>query len=157
MIAIGSTIGSGIFKTPSSIAQEVPDQMWMTLLWITGGLVSLIGALVYAEMGGRFPKGGGIYTYLQEAFGPLPAFLYGWCLLAVVSSGTIAALILVFADYSQEIVGFSDKLKPIYAAASIVLLTLFNMFSLESSKWFANVSTILKIIGIYGLLILLLF
>ena len=157
MIAIGSTIGSGIFKTPSSIAQEVPDQMWMTLLWITGGLVSLIGALVYAEMGGRFPKGGGIYTYLQEAFGPLPAFLYGWCLLAVVSSGTIAALILVFADYSQQIVGFSDKLKPIYAAASIVLLTLFNMFSLESSKWFANVSTILKIIGIYGLLILLLF
>ena len=86
MIAIGSTIGSGIFKTPTSIAQAVPDPMWMTVLWIAGGVVSMIGALVYAEMGGRFPKGGGIYTYLKEAFGPLPAFLYGWCLLTVVSS-----------------------------------------------------------------------
>ncbi len=157
MIAIGSTIGSGIFKTPTSIAQAVPDPMWMTVLWIAGGVVSMIGALVYAEMGGRFPKGGGIYTYLKEAFGPLPAFLYGWCLLTVVSSGTIAALIVVFADYSQKIVGFSDQLIPVVAASSIVILTLFNMFSLDSSKWFANVSTVLKIIGIYGLLILLLF
>ena len=157
MIAIGSTIGSGIFKTPTNIAQAVPDPMWMTVLWIAGGVVSMIGALVYAEMGGRFPKGGGIYTYLKEAFGPLPAFLYGWCLLTVVSSGTIAALIVVFADYSQKIVGFSDQLIPVVAAGSIVVLTLFNMFSLDSSKWFANVSTVLKIVGIYGLLILLLF
>jgi APA family basic amino acid/polyamine antiporter len=157
MIAIGSTIGSGIFKTPTNIAQAVPDPMWMTVLWIAGGVVSMIGALVYAEMGGRFPKGGGIYTYLKEAFGPLPAFLYGWCLLTVVSSGTIAALIVVFADYSQKIVGFSDQMIPVVAASSIVILTLFNMFSLDSSKWFANVSTVLKIVGIYGLLILLLF
>lgn len=156
MIAIGSTIGSGIFKTPTDIAQSVPDQLWMTILWIAGGLVSLIGALVYAEMGGRFPKGGGIYTYLKEAFGPLPAFLYGWCLLTVVSSGTIAALIIVFADYMQKLGGYSDALIPYVAAASIVVLTLFNMFSLQSSKVFANVSTVLKIVGIYGLLVLLL-
>ena len=71
MIAIGSTIGSGIFITPSSIACYVPDAMWMTILWIAGGLVSMIGALIYAEMGGRFPSGGGIYTYLKEAFGSL--------------------------------------------------------------------------------------
>lgn len=157
MIAIGSTIGSGIFKTPTDIAQSVPDPLWMTVLWIAGGVVSLIGALVYAEMGGRFPSGGGIYTYLHEAFGPLPAFLYGWCLLTVVSSGTIAALIIVFADYCQKLLGYSDTLIPIVAAGGIVVLTLFNMFGLESSKWFANVSTVLKIIGIYGLLILLLF
>lgn len=156
MIAIGSTIGSGIFKTPTDIAQSVPDPLWMTALWIAGGLVSLIGALVYAEMGGRFPKGGGIYTYLHEAFGPLPAFLYGWCLLTVVSSGTIAALIIVFADFAQKIAGFGDALVPVVAAGGIVVLTLFNMFGLQSSKWFANVSTVLKIIGIYGLLVVLL-
>lgn len=155
MIAIGSTIGSGIFKTPTSIAFHVPDAMWMTILWIAGGLVSMIGALIYAEMGGRFPAGGGIYTYLKEAFGPLTAFLYGWCLLAVVSSGTIAALIVIFTENVQQMTGFNPELKSAFSAVSIVVLTLFNMFSLNSSKQFANISTVLKIVGIYGLLVLL--
>lgn len=157
MIAIGSTIGSGIFKTPSSIAYQVPDALWMTLLWIAGGLVSMIGALIYAEMGGRFPSGGGIYTYLKEAFGPLTAFLYGWCLLAVVSSGTIAALIVIFTENMQQMTGFDPSYKNAFSALSIIALTLFNMFGLNSSKQFANISTLLKIIGIYGLLVLLVF
>ncbi|MCC6599141.1 MAG: amino acid permease, partial [Crocinitomicaceae bacterium] len=139
MIAIGSTIGSGIFKTPTDIAASVPDPMWMTFLWIAGGIVSMIGALVFAELGGRFPSGGGVYTYLHKAFGPLPAFLYGWCLLTVVSSGTIAALIVVFADYTQVFLHFDSSMMPVVASLGIVVLTLFNTFGLKSSEWFANV------------------
>ncbi|MBM3428023.1 MAG: amino acid permease, partial [Bacteroidetes bacterium] len=101
MIAIGSTIGSGVFKTPTDIAQAVPDVFSMSILWILGGVVSMVGALVFAELGTKITQAGGVYSYLRETIGELPAFLYGWCLLTVVSSGTIAALIVVFADYMQ--------------------------------------------------------
>jgi APA family basic amino acid/polyamine antiporter len=157
MIAIGSTIGSGIFKTPSDIASAVPNPTEMIGLWVLGGVISLIGALVFAELGARFPQSGGLYTYLNKSFGPIPAFLYGWSLMTVISSGTIAALILVFADYMQYFISYSDEMKPVVAGFSIVILTLFNTFGIKSSEWFANISTILKIVGIYGLLILALF
>jgi APA family basic amino acid/polyamine antiporter len=157
MIAIGSTIGSGIFKTPADIASAVPNPTEMMGLWILGGVISLIGALVFAELGARFPQSGGLFTYLHKSYGPLPAFLYGWSLLTVISSGTIAALILVFADYAQYFLHFSDGMKPLVAALAIVVLTLFNTFGIKSSEWFANISTILKIVGIYGLLIAALF
>lgn len=157
MVAIGSTIGSGIFKTPSDIANAVPDATSMIGLWIAGGLISLIGALIFAELGSRYPSGGGLYTYLNKTIGPLPAFLYGWSLFTVVSSGTIAALIIVFADYAQKFIPFTDEMKPLVAAAAVVVLTLFNAFGIKSSEWFANISTILKIIGIYGILIAALF
>jgi APA family basic amino acid/polyamine antiporter len=81
MIAIGATIGSGIFKTPAGIAAKVGDNQTIILLWILGGVVSLLGALVFAELGSRFSNAGGVYTYLNKAYGPLPGFLYGWCLV----------------------------------------------------------------------------
>lgn len=157
MIAIGSTIGSGIFQTPSSIAREVDHPNWIIGLWIAGGLVSLMGALVFAELGARVNRPGGIYAYLNEAFGALPAFLYGWSLLAVVSSGTIAALIIVFTDYMGVFFGFGESIKPLVASGSIVVLTLLNTFGIRSSAWFANISTVLKIVGIYCILIAALF
>lgn len=156
MIAIGSTIGSGVFKTPTTIAQDVPSVWGMHGLWIAGGLVSMIGALVFAELGRRYTNAGGVYSYLQNTWGTLPAFLYGWCLMTVVSSGTIAALIVVFVDFSQKLIPFADSSKGLIAALSIVVLTLFNTFSLRSSEWFANVATLLKMLGIFGLIILLL-
>jgi APA family basic amino acid/polyamine antiporter len=157
MIAIGSTIGSGVFKTPTDIAQSVPSVTWMTILWVAGGLVSMIGALVFAELGTKISNAGGVYSYLRETMGELPAFLYGWCLLTVVSSGTIAALIVVFADYMQKFFNYSDNMIPVVAGVSIFVLTLFNTFSLKASEWFANIATILKMIGIFGVIIILLF
>ena len=157
MIAIGSTIGSGVFKTPTDISMAVPDVFWMSILWILGGVVSMIGALVFAELGTKISHAGGVYSYLRETIGDMPAFLYGWCLLTVVSSGTIAALIVVFADYMQKFIGYSDALIPLVPAIAIVVLTLFNAFSLKGSDWFANIGTILKMIGIFGVIIVLLF
>jgi basic amino acid/polyamine antiporter, APA family len=157
MIAIGSTIGSGIFETPSNIAAKVPDPALMIGLWIAGGIVSLIGALIFAELGSRFPKAGGVYTYLNAAYGPLPAFLYGWVLLTVVSSGTIASLCVLFAKYTYGFFGFAEDQQHWLAIVTIAVLTLFNTFSLKSSEWFANIGTVLKIAGIFLLLLLALF
>jgi APA family basic amino acid/polyamine antiporter len=156
MIAIGATIASGIFKTPAAIASKIQDNQTILWLWVLGGTVSLIGALVFSEMGSRFSNAGGVYTYLNKAFGSLPGFLYGWCLLTVISSGTIAALCTVFAENMLIITGADPSLKVFIAALSIVVLTLFNTFGLQFSEWFANIGTVLKMIGIYALMLALL-
>lgn len=153
MIAIGATIGSGIFKTPSGIAEKVHDNSTILLLWIVGGVVSLFGALVFSELGSRFSNAGGVYTYLNKAYGPLPGFLYGWCLLTVISSGTIAALCTVFAENLNYFLGLDPSYLPFITALSIVVLTLFNTFGIKASEWFANIGTVLKIVGIYALLL----
>ena len=153
MIAIGATIASGIFKTPAAIASKIQDNQTILWLWVLGGLVSLIGALVFAEMGSRFSNAGGLYTYLNKAYGRLPGFLYGWCLLTVISSGTIAALCTVFAENIIQLLGLPQTHKEGIAAGSIVILTLFNTFGLRYSEWFANIGTVLKMVGIYALLI----
>ena len=154
MIAIGATIASGIFKTPSGIAAKVHSNETIIYLWIAGGLISMIGALVFAEFGSRFANAGGVYTYLNKAFGPMFGFLYGWCLLIVISSGTIAALCTVFAENINYFLHLDESMQPLLAMATVVVLTLFNTFGLKSSEWFANIGTVLKIIGIYGLLAL---
>ena len=153
MIATGATIGSGIFKTPAGIASKVPDTNAMIGLWILGGVVSLIGALVFAEMGSRYPHAGGVYTYLSKAWGPIPGFLYGWCLLTVISSGTIAALCTVFAENLGYFIHIPKDMEKYVAMLSIIALTLFNMFGIRLSEWFANIGTVLKILGIYGLIL----
>jgi len=153
MIAIGATIASGIFKTPAAIASKIHENQTILWLWVLGGAVSLIGALVFAEMGSRFSNAGGVYTYLTKAYGKLPGFLYGWCLLTVISSGTIAALCTVFAENIILIFGLEESMKEMVAVGSIIVLTLFNTFGLRYSEWFANIGTMLKMVGIYALLV----
>jgi basic amino acid/polyamine antiporter, APA family len=154
---LGATIGSGIFKTPSGIADKVSDNGTIIMLWIVGGVVSLCGALVFAELGSRFSNAGGVYTYLNKSYGSLAGFLYGWCLLTVISSGTIAALCTVFAENINYFLHLPQESEKYLAMISIALLTLFNTFGIKASEWFANVGTILKIVGIYALLLVALF
>ena len=93
LLFIGSVIGSGIFLTPGLILKQVHGSAGLAMLaWVAGGVMSLLGALTYAELATANPEAGGLYCFIRDGFGRLPAFLYGWCLFLVISSATIAAL-----------------------------------------------------------------
>src|SRR5262244_351785 len=105
LLFIGSVIGSGIFLTPGLILRQLDGSVGLSLLvWILGGVLSLLGALTYAELAAANPEAGGLYCYIRDGFGRLPAFLYGWSLFLVIASATIAALARAFARYLGEVI-----------------------------------------------------
>ena len=99
LFVMGSVIGSGIFLTTGRMAEALPSPTLLLLAWLSGGIVALTGGLTYAELGAMYPRSGGVYVYLREAFGPLLAYLYGWAALLIFFSGGIAAVSVGFADY----------------------------------------------------------
>lgn len=153
MIAIGSCVGSGIFLTPHTIANDLPSEGHMMLVWGLGGIISLTGALTFAELAGMFPKTGGVYHYLKEAYGDLMAFLYGWCILLVITSGAIAALSVAFANYILQDPDTGYWPKMAVGASCIVAITLANIFGVRISQMFSNFFTVAKIIGIVALVV----
>lgn len=148
MIAVGSSIGSGIFKTPSEIANFLPSEGLMLSVWVVGGLISLCGAFTFAEISAQYPKAGGFYIFLKEAFGNLPAFLYGWSMLLVINTGSLAALSLVFSSYLNSLIPISDSTQLIFSVLAIVLLTIMNVFGVKFGSIFANIFTLAKLTGI---------
>ncbi len=108
MMVMGGIIGAGIFLNPAIVAQRVGTAALTVTVWVLGGVVAMAGAYCFAELGARYPKAGGGYVYLREAFGALPAFLYGWTLLLVISTGAIAAVAVTFARYTAALVGATD-------------------------------------------------
>src|SRR6266571_6890150 len=105
---IGSVIGSGIFLSPGLILRQVNGSVGLSMLvWVAGGVMSLLGALTYAELAAANPEAGGLYCYIRDGFGRLPAFLYGWCLFLVIASGSVAALARAFSEYLSEIIPIS--------------------------------------------------
>src|SRR5215217_4198451 len=99
LLVLGSVIGSGIFLTTGGMAALIPSASLLLTAWVLGGVLSIAGGLTYAEMGAMYPRSGGVYVFLKEAYGPLPAFLYGWASLLVIISGGIAAVAVGFATY----------------------------------------------------------
>ena len=148
MIAVGSSIGSGVFRTPSEIAGYLPTTGWMLGVWVVGGFVALCGALTFAEISSSFQKAGGFYVFLKEAFGDLPAFLYGWSMLLVINTGSLAALSLVFTSYLNELIPISESSQLIVAVLTITLLTIMNVLGVKWGSFFASVFTSAKLIGI---------
>ena len=112
MLVMGGIIGSGIFVTPAEVARHVSTPVLIVGVWLLGGLIALAASFVYAELAARRPAVGGQYAYLRDAYGPLPAFLYGWSLLLVIQSGGMAAVAITFARYLGELVplGLPDGL-----------------------------------------------
>jgi len=105
LLIIGSVIGSGIFLVPGPILRQVNHSVGVaSLVWIAGGALSLLGALSYGELATMRPEAGGLYVFIRESFGPLPAFLYGWAMFLAIASGTIASLAVAFSTYSLEMV-----------------------------------------------------
>jgi APA family basic amino acid/polyamine antiporter len=99
LLAAGGSIGGGIFLTPAAIARQIPDPRWILAAWITGGVLTIAGGLVYAELGALLPEAGGTYAYLREAYGDLAAFLYGWIACFVIETGSMAAVAVGLAEY----------------------------------------------------------
>lgn len=148
MVAIGSCIGSGIFVTPSEIAGLIPSTSLILLVWSLGGLIALTGALTFGELGSLFPKAGGIYIFLKEAYGGWLGFLYGWAYLVIITSGSIAVLSLAFTHYLSFFFPMTDPGKAIVSILTISLVTAINVFRAKFGEIFSNLFTGLKIIGI---------
>ncbi len=148
MIAIGASVGVGIFLTPGKIAEHVQTPELTLWAWALGGLITLTGALTFAELGGMYPKAGGIYVYLKEAYGDIVAFLYGWVTLLVVNTGSLAYLALAFAKYFNFIFPVSYEGLQYVAITVILLVTFINLFTNKIGELFTNIFTGLKIIGI---------
>jgi APA family basic amino acid/polyamine antiporter len=152
MLVMGGIIGSGIFVNPAEVARHVGTPLLIVGVWVLGGAIALIGALVYAELAARRPAVGGQYAYLRDAFGPLPAFLYGWSLLLVIQSGGMAAVAITFARYFGDIthLGIADS---IVAVAVLALLTMINCFGVRSGSNVQSGLMVLKILAIAALVI----
>ncbi len=145
MLVMGGVIGSGIFVTPAEVARHVGSPFWIVGVWILGGaLFALTGAVVYAELAIRRPEVGGQYAYLRDAYGPLPAFLYGWALLLVIQSGGMAAVAITFARYFNDLTqsAVSDNL---VAVTTVLMLTLINCLGVRSGSNTQSFLMLLKV------------
>lgn len=152
MLVMGGIIGSGIFVTPAEVARHVNTPLLIVGVWILGGLVALAASFVYAELAARRPEVGGQYAYLRDAYGPMPAFLYGWALLLVIQSGGMAAVAITFARYFSDMVHLpvSDG---VVAVGVLALLTLVNCLGVRSGSNVQSGLMVLKILAIAVLVI----
>lgn len=144
-VLVGSTIGSGIFRVPSTVANDVGAIGAIALIWVIGAAVALFGALTLAELAAIFPRSGGIYVFLREAYGPLPAFLFGWTELLVIRPSALGAIAMVFANYAASLFGFDQSSARWLAAGAIIILALANVRSVLWAAAIVNATTSAKI------------
>lgn len=145
MITVGSIIGSGVFFKPLDISRSLPDPTWIYAGWIVIGVVCLCGAIAFAELGAMLPEAGGQYTFLREGFGRLPAFLYGWCFLLIINTGSVAALSVVFASSLATLIPGLAESQSVVAAAMILVLALANHFGVRWGALIQNLSGFAKL------------
>jgi basic amino acid/polyamine antiporter, APA family len=150
-VLVGSTIGSGIFRVPSIVAADAGGLGGIALLWIGGALVALFGALTLAELAVMFPRAGGIYAFLREAWGPLPAFLFGWTRLLVIQPAVLGAIAMIFAAYFSTFVPLGDTGTRMVAATLVVVLAAANYRSVKWGAAVQNASTVAKVAALAGL------
>jgi basic amino acid/polyamine antiporter, APA family len=152
MAVIGGIIGGGIFRTPAVVAERVGSPELVLAAWAAGGVVALIGAFCFAELGQRRPRAGGGYVYLRETWGPLPAFLYGWALLLVIAGGAIAAVAVTFADYTLALTGLPPRLTLPVAIGAILFLSAVNYVGVAPGALVQNFFTVLKLAALASLI-----
>jgi basic amino acid/polyamine antiporter, APA family len=144
-VLVGTTIGSGIFRVPSTVAADVGSLGAMALIWVLGALVALFGALTLAELAAIFPRSGGIYVFLREAYGPLPAFLFGWTELLVIRPSALGAIAMIFASYAAPLFGLPESSVRWLAVTAITLLAVANVRSVLWASAIVNATTAAKI------------
>jgi APA family basic amino acid/polyamine antiporter len=149
-IIIGIVIGAGIYETTPLIAKSMAQPVWLIGIWITGGIISLIGALCYAELSTTYPEEGGDYIFLTRAYGGKTGFLFAWAGFWLIKPANIGAIAFIFARYAQQVLPLQlDGNEFIaYAVAAVVLLTIFNINGVQTGKWIQNLLTLVKVLGL---------
>lgn len=166
MLVVGSMIGSGIFIVSADIARQVGSAGWLVAIWVVTALITMIAAVSYGELSAMFPKAGGQYVYLKEAYNKLIAFLYGWSLFAVIQTGTIAAVGVAFSKFAAYLYepfsnenilfkfgSFQLNAAQIVSIITIIFLTYVNSKGVKDSKILQTILTIIKILSLFGLII----
>src|SRR6266704_4297329 len=149
MLIVGGVIGSGIFIVPGAVLRQTNGSITLAMLvWLAGGILSLLGALPYGELSAMNPKAGGLYIFIRDGFGSLPAFLYGWTLFFVISSGSVATLAVAFSSYLGEIVPLSPLIAKLAAVAMILVVTIVNVLGTRESANLQDWTTIIKVAAI---------
>jgi len=166
MIVAGSMIGSGIFIVSADIVRNVGSAGWLIVVWLLTGFMTLTAALSYGELSAMFPKAGGQYVYLKEAYNKLIAFLYGWSFFAVIQTGTIAAVGVAFSKFTAYLIPAVSEDNILFSAGGvkisaaqvvsiilIIILTFINTRGVKSGKWIQNIFTVTKLLSLFGLII----
>src|SRR6185295_7854317 len=162
LVTIGSVLGTAVFITTADVARVLPHPGLVVAVWVLGGVLTLAGALTYAELGGMFPEAGGIYVYLKEAYGPLWGFLFGWASFLIIMSGGLAALAAGFGEYLGSFLPFFSTTHTLFTlpvagwtwsinggqlggALAIAFLTVINYLGLREGAGVQNAVTVVKI------------
>ncbi len=159
-VLVGSTIGSGIFRSPAGIADKLPGPFPLLAVWVTGGIFALCGALTLAEIAGALPKTGGHYVFIREGWGRLPAFLYGWSELIIIRAAALGAISITFAEYLLRALGHNPAVAPYtdyahwIAAFALGSMATINIVGLKWGSLVQNVTTVAKYGGLMLIIIL---
>lgn len=159
-VLIGSTIGSGIFRSPAGVTDKLPGPLPVMAVWVAGGLFALCGALTLAELSGAFPETGGAYVFIREGWGRLPAFLFGWSELVLIRAASLGAISTTFAEYFLRVLGHNPSVAPYsdfvhyIAAVAIALTATFNYVGLRWGSLVQNLTTAAKYGGLLFIILL---
>ncbi len=151
-IIVGIIIGAGIFETTPDVAAQTGSVVELLLIWSLGGLITLLGALCFAELAAAYPHAGGIYVYLSKAFGQPLGVFFAWCEFWVVRPGSIGAMAFIFARYAEKIAPVAPEYRPtvltLYTCSSVLALTTMNLVGVRCGKWTQNILTLVKVFGL---------
>ncbi len=153
MLVVGGIIGAGIFINPYIVAERLPSAGPVLAAWIAGGAIALAGAFAFAELAALYPRAGGEYAYLREAYHPLVGFLFGWASLVMIQGGGIAAVAITFAQYTLRLTGASGASPTALAIGAIVVVALVNAAGVKPGSRLLNVLVVLKIAALAVLIL----
>ncbi len=150
-VLVGVTVGAGIFRVPATVAAQLHDPGPVIVCWVLGGLISLFGALTLAELAGALPRSGGVFAYLLESFGPLPAFVFGWTELAVIRASALGATATIFAEYLGYFVTLTPQQVRYVAALAIIAIGAMNYVGAQRAAAVMGVATAGKYVAVMAL------
>jgi len=150
---VGIVVGIGIFGFPPMVAANVDDSFQYMAVWVAGGLVMLVGALCYAELGSAYPSAGGEYHYLTRAYGRWLGMLFAWARGTVIQTGAIAAVAFIYGEYANQLVPLGEYGEGLHAAIAVVALTILNLAGTVQSNWMQRVFTVLALAGVLAVIV----